>query len=332
MLSAAPMGHFLIIDPDEGVCARIRRRLASDGHFATSAPDLPSAARLLERLPFDVVICDLSPPGGAAPRPGPFRPLGAWRAASCWSPRATSPPSLPTRPAAFRGFVGRCPEVREALRLAARAAPTDAGVLLTGEPGTGKDRLAREIHRHSRRRSFPFVPVDCAALPACPAGRGADRPLPPGPRRHAVPRAGRRAGRRRPGAGGPRAAGRRLRRRGCAVRVIGASAGDPVGRLEEGRLRPDLFFRLAVVPITLPPCGSGDRTSSGSPALSSGAPAARLGREARRLDPSACRRAAAPSLAGQRGRAGGLHRAGGAAFARGVRSAVPELGLPADGA
>src|SRR5499426_3211144 len=52
----------------------------------------------------------------------------------------------------------------EILRLAERAALTEAKVLLTGESGVGKDVVARHIHLHSPRRANEFVPVNCAGV------------------------------------------------------------------------------------------------------------------------------------------------------------------------
>jgi two-component system response regulator AtoC len=63
------------------------------------------------------------------------------------------------------GFVGRSPGVTEVLQVLARAARHDSSVLLTGESGTGKELLARALHRLSPRREGPWVAVNCAAIP-----------------------------------------------------------------------------------------------------------------------------------------------------------------------
>src|SRR4029077_14640612 len=56
---------------------------------------------------------------------------------------------------AFTQIVGRLPAFSR----------TEAPVLITGETGTGKEMCARAIHHLTRRRDFPFIPVDCAAIP-----------------------------------------------------------------------------------------------------------------------------------------------------------------------
>ncbi|HEX8501056.1 MAG TPA: sigma-54 dependent transcriptional regulator [Pyrinomonadaceae bacterium] len=63
-------------------------------------------------------------------------------------------------------LVARSGAMREALRLAGRVASTDANVLVTGESGAGKDALALFVHAMSGRAMGPFVKIDCAALPA----------------------------------------------------------------------------------------------------------------------------------------------------------------------
>ncbi|HEV2883501.1 MAG TPA: sigma-54 dependent transcriptional regulator [Pyrinomonadaceae bacterium] len=62
-------------------------------------------------------------------------------------------------------IVARSEAMREALRLADRVSETDANVLVTGESGAGKDALASYIHSKSKRAAQPFVKIDCATLP-----------------------------------------------------------------------------------------------------------------------------------------------------------------------
>ncbi|MCM0082763.1 sigma-54 dependent transcriptional regulator [Geomonas sp. Red32] len=69
-------------------------------------------------------------------------------------------------PEAFSDIITRSPAMLAALEMAARVAHTSTSVLLQGESGTGKERVAEAIHRQSPRGSGPFVPVNCAAIPA----------------------------------------------------------------------------------------------------------------------------------------------------------------------
>ena len=78
------------------------------------------------------------------------------------------PPSLrPDRsPELFRSLVGNSRSVRQVRKLIEQVAPSDATVLILGESGTGKEVVARNLHYHSTRRSKPFVPINCGAIPS----------------------------------------------------------------------------------------------------------------------------------------------------------------------
>ena len=65
----------------------------------------------------------------------------------------------------FGQMIGRSAEMRRAFEMADRVAPTDSTVLILGESGTGKDLLAQEVHARSPRAGKPYVAVNCAALP-----------------------------------------------------------------------------------------------------------------------------------------------------------------------
>ncbi|CAK0744413.1 Transcriptional regulator FleQ [Gammaproteobacteria bacterium] len=67
---------------------------------------------------------------------------------------------------AFRRMVGTSPALRFIRNLMQQVAGTDASVLILGESGTGKEVVARNLHDHSNRRQGPFVPVNCGAIPA----------------------------------------------------------------------------------------------------------------------------------------------------------------------
>jgi len=74
--------------------------------------------------------------------------------------KATQSPEL------FRSLVGNSRETRRVRKMIEQVAPTEATVLVLGESGTGKEVVARNIHYHSKRRSKPFVPINCGAIPS----------------------------------------------------------------------------------------------------------------------------------------------------------------------
>ena len=65
----------------------------------------------------------------------------------------------------FENIVGHSPEMQEIFATVTRVAPTRATVLLAGESGVGKDMIARAIHEHSPRKGRPFVKINCTAIP-----------------------------------------------------------------------------------------------------------------------------------------------------------------------
>ena len=172
------------------------------------------------------------------------------------------------------GFLTRDPGTLEVLALADRAAPTDANVLITGESGTGKELLAHRVHRHSRRAEGPFVVVNSAALPESLAESelfGHEK----GAFTGAVAR---HQGRLESAAGGTlfldeigeladaiqakllRALEARVIERvgggrpiPVDMRLIAATHRDLQAEVAEGRFRSDLFYRLNVVSLPLPP-------------------------------------------------------------------------------
>ena len=86
-------------------------------------------------------------------------PLPASRAA--YAARRDSSHREPDQP-----IVGESDSLKYVMSCVDRVADTDATVLLSGETGTGKELVARALHQRSRRRTQPFVVVNCAAMPA----------------------------------------------------------------------------------------------------------------------------------------------------------------------
>src|SRR2546422_6052837 len=164
---------------------------------------------------------------------------------------------------------------RKAIALARRVAATDASVFLTGESGAGKELFARFIHDNSRRASRSLVAVNCAALPEpllesemfghCKgAFTGAVRDK-PGlletanggtlllDERAEMPKAIQAKLLRVIQDGVVRRVGSETTDAVVNVRFIAATNGDPDAAMRSGDLREDLYYRLRVVPIQVPP-------------------------------------------------------------------------------
>ncbi len=171
-------------------------------------------------------------------------------------------------------LLGSSTAIRQVRTLIERVADLDVTVLVTGESGTGKEVAARAIHRASRRRELPFVAVNCGAIPeqlleselfghvkgaftgAAAAREGlfemagggtlfldeiGDMPL---DLQVKLNRAIEERAFRRVGEG---------RQRPFAARLVTATHRDLPRAVAEGRFREDLYFRLNVYPIALPP-------------------------------------------------------------------------------
>ena len=172
-------------------------------------------------------------------------------------------------------LLGQSPAFRKALDLSRKVAGTDASVLISGESGTGKELIAQFIHSHSRRAGRKLVAVNCAALPEQllesemfghkkGAFTGADRdkagllevanggtlfldeltemPMPLQAKLLRVLQDG-----------VVRRVGSEQQDAVVDVRFISAMNREPQEAVAQGRLREDLYYRLRVVPIRLPP-------------------------------------------------------------------------------
>src|SRR5882762_867608 len=171
-------------------------------------------------------------------------------------------------------IVGNSPALQKVLNRVAKVAPTDSTVLITGETGTGKELIARAIHKTSKRSGRAFVSVNCAAIPQELIASELF-----GHEKGAFTGAtGRRLGRFELAQGGTifldeigelppetqvallrvlqerefeRVGGNRSIR--ANVRVIVATNLDLQAAIAAGTFREDLFYRLNVFPLEIPP-------------------------------------------------------------------------------
>jgi transcriptional regulator with GAF, ATPase, and Fis domain len=232
----------------EGWCAHLRLEASEHKLVSLSAAPLPKHADSLcdERVAHVIVL----------------RPADEYRAADLGSPTAVS------------GLMVRSHAMTRILGLIEQISQSEATVLITGESGTGKEVVARAIHEHSPRRDGPFVAVNCGALPADLLEsemfghvRGAftgairdrvgrfdlasagtlfldevgDLPLPLQVKLLRVLQGGifERVG--------------ESASRQSHARIMAATHIDLAGAVREGRFRSDLYYRLRVIPIEIPP-------------------------------------------------------------------------------
>jgi DNA-binding NtrC family response regulator len=306
------MATILIVDDDAALRQAIATALDDLGHQAAETADGEAALAWLSCHRVDAVLLDLRMPGmngmevlariRARPAAPPVavltavptsdntieamrlgaadhlaKPIGRDGLRALLDrmlPATAAEPVAPPAPAAREGeLVGSSAAMRDVQKAIGKLADSDATVLLLGETGSGKEVVARAIHCHGRRARAPFVPINCAAIPAelmesllfghvrgAFTGAVADR-----------------LGSFREAAGGTlcldeigdmnlamqakllRALQDRVvtpvggRPVAIDVRVIAATHRDLVQAVRNGQFREDLYYRLGVVPLRLPP-------------------------------------------------------------------------------
>ncbi len=307
------MAKILIVDDDAALRQAIATALDDLGHLAEQATDGQAALAWLSWHQADAVLLDLRMPGmdgievlrriRAGPTPPPVavltavptsdntieamrlgaadhlaKPIGREGLRALLSrilpDRAADASATTAAPAVRDGdLVGSSTAMREVQKAIGLLADSDATVLLLGETGTGKEVVARAIHRHGKRAKAAFVAVNCAAIPAellesllfghvrgAFTGAVTDR-----------------SGSFREAQGGTlfldeigdmdlgmqakllRVLQERVvtpvggRPVPIDVRVIAATHRDVIQAVRDGRFREDLYYRLGVVPVALPP-------------------------------------------------------------------------------
>ena len=200
--------------------------------------------------------------------------VAAWRPAVPTEAVGPAPLAHATEVGDFAGFVGRSPAMLAVYDKIRRMAPSSAPVFLTGESGTGKELAAEAIHAHAGADGRPFVAINCSAIPRELMESeifGHVRGAFTGATEH-------RAGAAELADGGTLfldeiaemdlglqakllrfVQSGTLRRVGGTeqlqvnVRIVSATNRDPLKEVQAGRFRADLFYRLDVLPIHLPP-------------------------------------------------------------------------------
>ena len=261
------------VDDERAALARLRADAKVDLVLVELPHDVGSLVRAMaaERIPTPVVAC-----GTDADAPSALQAMRD--GAREFLPLPPDPDLIAAILEAASGethaLIARDPVMLETVRRADQVAPSEASILITGESGTGKEVIARHIHRRSRRTNGPFIALNCAAIPENLLESelfGHEK----GAFSGAI---GRRAGKFEAADGGTllldeitemdvRLQAKLLRaiqereidRLGGSapvkinVRILATSNRDLPSEVAAGRFREDLFFRLNVVSLRLPP-------------------------------------------------------------------------------
>ncbi len=304
------MARVLIIDDDAALREGIAETLSDLGHAPEQAGDVPAGLARLAEGGIDAVLLDLRMPGqdgmavlrhlheaGGGPpvavltavptaantieamRLGAVdhlaKPVGRADLASLLARMIAAPQAAPAAApeAGEQDMVGGSAAMRDVQKSIGLLADRETTVLITGETGTGKEVVARAIHRHGRRGARPFVAVNCAAIPA----ELLESQLFGHARGAFTGAVAERIGSFREADGGTLFLDeigdmalamqakllRVLQERvvtpvggkpvAIDVRILAATHRDLAAMVREGRFREDLFYRIGVVPLELPP-------------------------------------------------------------------------------
>ncbi|MGH1569657.1 sigma-54-dependent transcriptional regulator [Methylobacterium sp. P31] len=306
------MATILIVDDDRALREGLAETVADLGHTPLPAASGSEALARLREGPVAAVLLDLRMPGDldgmatlericALPDHPPVtvltafaspantieamrlgahdhltKPIGRADLAAALDAMlctARSDPGEQAAQAEHPGLVGSSESMRRIQKIIGLVADTDSTVLIHGETGTGKEEVARALHAFSRRRTRPFIPVNCAAIP----GDQLESELFGHVRGAFAGAAADRAGAFHQAEGGtlfldevgdmPTAMQAKILRviQDCVVtplggrsaqvdvRLVAATHRDLPALVAEGLFRPELYYRLNVVPIALPP-------------------------------------------------------------------------------
>src|SRR6266850_572545 len=269
------MAHLLVVDDEPSARTTLALLLRKRGHRVAAAEGVASATKRLAEECFDLVVTDLRMPDGdgldvlqAARAQADATEVilltayAEWKSAKeairlgalDYFEKGQEPEDLFHRidialagralrrenenlRAQLReryglpGLIAQSPAMHTVLDLVERVAPTDATLLIQGESGTGKEVIAKAVHHASARAARPFVAVNCGAVPETLLESELFGTLQSGEVR-------------RLGATQPAT---------IDVRVIAATHGDLAALIGQGTFREDLFYRLNVIQIALPP-------------------------------------------------------------------------------
>jgi DNA-binding NtrC family response regulator len=198
------MSHVLIVDDEPSICWGFRELLTDEGHEVSVASSAEEALELADRVAPDAVVLDVRLPGrdglstiqdlrrrvGPAPiivitafgnldtavralEEGAYdyvtKPFDLDQICEVLRRALQRPPAEPAElgpgdRTLEDAFIGTSPAMQAVFKQIALVAPSDVRVLITGESGTGKELVSQAIHRHSRRKTAPFLPTCLAAL------------------------------------------------------------------------------------------------------------------------------------------------------------------------